>query len=186
MKRMCVVLVALFALSGCGRFSQNVDRAMDFRTRMLQADGCEFTAVITADYEQILHTFKMKCRTDSAGAVTFEVLSPESIAGITGYLGADTGKLTFDDHALLFSLQADGRYSPVSAPWIVMRAIRAGYIQGCEEDSGETVIYLNDTYYEDALELIVRLNAENELISAEIFSSGSRILSVGVENFEIM
>ena len=108
---------------------------MKLRSRILQASACVFRMDITADYEDQLHTFSMDCRMDSQGSVTFTVLKPDTIAGITGMLSGDGGGLTFEDTVLHFPMLADGRLSPVSAPWILMKTLRGGnMIAACEEE----------------------------------------------------
>ena len=70
----------------------------------------------------------MDCKADSSGNLTFTVVKPETISGITGTLSGDGGNLTFDDTALHFELMAENQLSPVSAPWILIKTLRNGYI----------------------------------------------------------
>jgi hypothetical protein len=84
----------------------------------------------------------MDCEADSQGSVSFRVVSPESISGITGSVDRDQGKLTFDDKALAFDLLADGQLSPVSAPWVMIHTLRGGYLSSCAE-SGDGMLLLN-------------------------------------------
>ena len=186
MKRILLIGLLVILLPGCAKSSALIDRVMLFRAELLQSDGCTFTADVTADYSQHIFTFKMRCKSDKDGSVTFEVISPESIAGITGILDADGGKLTFDDHALLFSVLADGRLSPVSAPWVMMRALRSGYIKGCSETRDSLSIHIDDSYHQDAMQVIIQSNSECRPTSAEIYYRGSRILTIVVEDFSIL
>lgn len=186
MKRMCVMLVLFVVLSGCENANKAMDRALSFRSSILQSNGCEFIATVTADYEDVVHTFKMLCSADGTGGIRFEVLAPESISGITGQLSAEGGKLLFDDNVLLFSLLADGRYSPLCAPWITLRAIRSGYIRGCGNSSDGIEMVLDDSYNDDALEVIVRLSDMLAPVSAEIYCKGNRILTMIIEEFKFL
>ena len=159
---------------------------MKLRSRILQASACVFRMDITADYEDQLHTFSMDCRMDSQGSVTFTVLKPDTIAGITGMLSGDGGGLTFEDTVLHFPMLADGRLSPVSAPWILMKTLRGGnMIAACEEEGG-ILLSIDDSYEEDPLRLDIRLNGAEIPETADILYDGRRILSVAVENFEIL
>ena len=88
---------------------------MSLRQRVLKADHLQFQAEITADYGDTLSVFTLDCQASSQGDVTFQVLAPESIAGIAGTIQAGKGALTFDGTALFFPLLADGQLSPVSA-----------------------------------------------------------------------
>jgi len=186
MKRVCSALLILFLLTGCGRTTDTTEKAMNLRSEILQGAGCEFLAEVTADYSQMLYKFKMRCKCDSSGNIDFEVLSPESISGITGKMDSDGGKLTFDDKALLFSTLADGRLSPVSGPWVMMRAIRAGYLTGCSEENGKLTIHIDDSYQEDALQVIVQTDEESKPVTAEIFYRNVRVLTILVEDFLIL
>ena len=186
MKRVSLIFLIFLFITGCKNSTDKMDQIMEFRTEILQAPSYTFTAEITADYAERLCTFKMRCEGDQTGCISFEIVSPESIAGITGMLSADEGKLTFDDHVLLFSLMADGRISPVSAPWVMMRALRSGYINGCGEEGGELLVHIDDTYEENALQVIIRVDSNDRPTSAEIFNMGSRILTILVEDFLIL
>ena len=93
---------------------------MSLRQRVLKADCLRFQSEITADYGDTLSVFTLDCQASSQGDVTFQVLAPESIAGIAGTIQAGKGALTFDGTALFFPLLADGQLSPVSAPWLFL------------------------------------------------------------------
>ena len=159
-----------------------MDSALVLRTQLLQAQRCEFRAKITADYADKTYTFAMSCRLDAHGNLFFTVLAPDSISGITGSVGDDGGKLTFDDQVLGFSLLAEERLSPVSGPWVMMRALRSGYIVSCSEGQ----IMLRDTYEEDAFGVEVWLGEDFLPATAQIYWQGCRILTIEVENFSIV
>ena len=186
MKRICLLVVLFLFLVGCKSSPDKMEKITSFRSELLHGTGCTFTAQITADYGQKVYTFKMYCQSDNSGKISFEVISPESIEGITGSLSAEGGNLTFDDHALLFSMLADGRLSPVSSPWIMMRALRSGYISGCCEEAGGLVVHIDDSYQENSLQLIIRTDLSNRPKSAEIYYRGNRILTLLVEEFSIL
>ena len=155
------------------------------RNKIANANGCAFTAVITADYSDVIYTFKMICKTDNTDDLTFEVIEPESIQGITGYISKENGKLTFDDKVLLFATIAEGRLTPVSAPWVFMNALLGGYISGCTTESEDMLVYISDSYAENALKLTVRI-AEGLPAYAEIFWNDQRVVTLVVEDFCIL
>lgn len=186
MRRILLIGLLILCLSGCKSSSYRIERIMEFRSQLLQGSGCSFTAEIIADYAQHLCTFKVKCKSDAAGKMSFEVISPESIAGITGTLGAEGGNLTFDDHALLFSMMADGKISPISAPWVMVKALRSGYIQGCGEEAGGLKVHIDDSYNENSLQLVILTDMNNVPDSVEIFHRGNRVLTLCVEDFVIL
>lgn len=171
-------------LSGCGRKDDALDKALAMRQR-LQGAACTFECTVTADYGEKIHVFSMRCAADLSGDMTFEVVSPESISGITGVISHDKGKLTFDDKALAFELLADGQFSPVSAPWILIRTLRGGYLTSCTETHYGMLLCIDDSYDSDPLRLDVRMDKDGNPISAEILWQGRRILSMEIENFQL-
>jgi len=185
MKRACAALLCLFILTGCSATPKEVERGMALRRELLSAQGCSFDAAITADYGDKLHTFTMSCRGDNQGNLTFAVTEPETIAGITGEISDEGGKLTFDDTALHFELMADEQVTPVSAPWILLKTLRSGYLTSACEEDGLLRLTIDDSYEDDALRLDIWLNGEDKPLRAEILYDERRILSLEVTNFEV-
>ena len=185
MKRFVPLLMVLLLLNGCSGTQKPIDKAMSFRSRLLQSNGCSFVAVVTADYFEKKQVFKLQCSCDAGGNVRFEVLEPTSIAGITGTIDGQGGKLTFDEHALLFSLMAESRISPVSGPWIMLQAMRSGYIRGCADTNDALTIHIDDTLGQDTLQLVLGINTE-KLVSADIFYHQRRILAIQIEDFTFL
>lgn len=185
MKRLSVLLTLILLLSGCGFGGNELDRAMHLRADLLASD-CMFRAVITADYGDTLHSFAMDCQLDTAGNLTFTVAAPEGLAGITGTISESGGKLTFDDTALAFPLLADGQFSPISGPWILMRTLRSGYITGCGMEDDLLRLSIDDSYDTDALRLDIWLDEKDHPLRGEILWKGRRILTVEVDGFEFL
>ena len=182
MKKWGLCLLILGMLSGCSDGSGELERGMELRNKLLKASVFSFDADITADYGDKLHQFSMACRTDEEGKVTFTVTQPESISGITGVIGETGGALTFDDQALSFELLTDEQLSPVSAPWILVRTLRSGYLRSaCQEEQG-LHLTLDDSYDEDALMVDIWLDGQDLPRRAEILYDGRRILTVLVKN----
>lgn len=185
MKRMAAVIAAMMLmLSGCGIAESEIDRAIALRTRLL-GSGCSFSADVKADYGDEVFLFSLSCCADADGGCTFTVDEPDSIAGITGRIAGEHGELTFDDIALAFSLMADDQVSPVSAPWILLKALRSGYLRAAGMDGELLRVGINDSYEEDAMQLDVWLDREDRPVRAEISYGGYTILSLAVDNFEI-
>ena len=182
MKRILAILLVLCTISGCTVQGSELDRAMALRTKLL-ARQVSFAARITADYGDALHSFSLTCQADAQGNVTFTVTEPESIRDITGTLSAGTGKLTFDDKAIAFDLLADGQLSPVSAPWIFIKALRSGYLTSCGKEGEHLRLAVDDSYADDALHLDIWLGSDDLPFRAEILWRGRRLLSMDVTNF---
>ncbi len=186
MKKCAVCIVLLLLLTGCSKTTDEIEIGMALRSKLLQASECSFLAKVTADYGDKIHTFSLNCQTNAKGDVTFTVLEPDTISGITGNLSGEGGALTFDDTALFFDLIADDQLSPISAPWILIKTLRSGYMtSSCREDE-RIRLSMDDSYEEDPLRLDIWLNPEHVPEHADILYDGKRILSVDVVNFEIL
>lgn len=186
MKKIVSVLLLCFLLTGCAGENQELERVMAFRADLLAGMGCSFDAVITADYQDALYTFNVTCRSDENGGVTFTVTEPETISGISGRITAEGGKLTFDDEVLAFELLADGQVTPVSAPWLLVKTLRGGYVTSCGTEEELLRASIDDSYQEDALRLDIWFDRDNKPQYAEILWADRRILSLEVKNFEIL
>ena len=173
-------------LCGCGNEKGNMETALQLRNQLLQCERCTFQADITADYGEQLHRFVADCHADSDGNIYFTVMEPETIAGITREIHASGGRLTFDDTALGFPLLADGMLSPVSAPWVVLKALRSGYMASCGATETGLRLTLHDSYDADALQVDVWTDTEAIPLFAEILWQGRRILSLKIDNFLIL
>lgn len=182
MKRIIAVLCLLVLLTGCAGNGDELDRAMALRAKLL-GQAVSFDADITADYGDQVYAFSMECRADSQGNLTFTVKQPETIAGITGSINATGGKLTFDGEALSLALMADDQVTPVSAPWVLMRTLRSGYLTSCGSEGGVLRVAIDDSYEEDALHLDIWLDENDLPARGEILWQGRRILSIVVKNF---
>lgn len=120
-----------------------------------------------------------------AGGVSFTVIKPESISGITGTLDGTDGALTFGETALHFPLLADNQLTPVSAPWVLLKTLRSGYIASAGTSGEYDRLSMDDSYADDALHLDVWLDKENTPVKAEILFRERKILSLDVKNFKI-
>ena len=184
MKKLSVLLIVLLFLGGCSGKQEELERAMTLRAKLL-ASECSFDAKITADYGDKLYVFAMACQGDSRGNLTFTVTESESIAGITGVISQDGGELTFDDTALAFPLMADEQLTPVSAPWILLKTLRGGYLTSANMEEELLHLTIDDSYEEDALQLDIWLDGQNLPVQSDILYDGRRILTVQVSNFAL-
>lgn len=185
MKRICVFLVLVCLFSGCRSQNRELERALALRQQML-ASQCRFDAEITADYGDKLYQFSVQCTVDAEGNLDFTVTSPESLSGIRGNISEAGGKLTFDETALYFPLLADQQLSPVSAPWILTKTLRSGYLTSAGAEGDLVRLSIDDSYQEDALNLDIWINGEDKPVQADILHNGTRILSVKVDEFHFL
>ena len=186
LKRCVGIVLLCVLLTGCAGQNQELDRVMTFRAALLAGSGCSFDASVTADYGDEVYTFSMACLGDGQGNLTFSVTEPETISGITGSISNDGGKLTFDDKALAFALLADGQVTPVSAPWLLVKTLRGGYVTSCTMEEDLLRVSIDDSYQEDALHLDIWFGQGDNPVRAEILWDDRRILSLEVKNFEIL
>lgn len=177
-------MLLVLLLAGCSETETRINRVLELRSTLLK-NSCTFTAEITADYGDKLFTFTLECAGDEEGNLTFSVAKPESISGITGTITGEGGFLTFDDAALQFDLLADGQVTPVSAPWLLLKTLRGGYLTAAGEDGDLLRVTIDDSYAEDALQLDIWLSSENLPVQGEILYDGCRILSMTIGNFQI-
>ena len=185
MKRILSLCILMVLLTGCSRSDQRIERCMGLRSRLL-AGGCSFTAEITADYGDKLHTFTLECTGDDQGDLGFTVVSPDSISGVTGEITGEYGAFTFDDEVLYFDLLADDTLSPVSAPWILLKTLRGGYLTSAGAEGDLLLLTIDDSYAEDALHLDIWLNEQDLPVRCEILYDGRRILSLDIRDFTFL
>ena len=186
MKRVLGLWVIVFLFSGCSGPDRNMTQVLQFRESLMQSEGCAFRAKIAADYGQQVYHFTVDCTSDKEGNLSFTLVEPESIAGISGEIRADGGRLLFDSTVLGFPLLADGNLAPVSGPWVFLCALRSGYITSCGNTEEGILVTVNDSYAEDALELNVWVNHQLAPLRGEILWKGRRVLSLELDNFEIL
>lgn len=185
MKKLLALMLALVILTGCTGKRDELDRCMALRADLLACEMCSFDVGLTADYGDAVQTFRLRCEGRSDGTLGFEVMEPESIAGITGRFSAGKGELTFDDVALQFPLLADDQVTPVSAPWILLKTLLGGYLTACTMEEDLLRVTIDDSYEDDALQLEIWLDPEDRPVQAEILYDGRRIITMTVESFQI-
>lgn len=183
MKKLAVFLCLAVFLSGCGGKNRELHKGMELRTKLLAAQAVSFDAEITADYGDAVHMFSMACESDELGNLTFSVTAPETVAGITGKIGSEGGALTFDGTALYFDMLPEGQISPISAPWILLKTLRSGYLTSAGKDRERTMLTIDDSYEDDALTLDIWLDDKDFPEEAEVLYKGRKILSLKVSNF---
>ena len=186
MKHMILLLCIVVLLSGCEKKTDAMDLALQFRQTILSSEACAFDAKITADYGNTCYEFCMNCVLQKDGSLIFTVNEPQSINGISGEIGEMGGQLKFDDVALAFPLLADEQLSPICGPWILMKTLRNGFITSAGIVDQKTRLIIEDSYQEDTLTTHIWLQEGMEPLWGEIYHNGYRILTIQLENFEIL
>ena len=183
--RLAVILCFAFLFSGCRKDPNALDSAVALRNKVLNGSGCSFQTTVTADYGEMIYIFTMDCKSDQNGDLTFCVVEPETIAGISGTVSGFGGTIIFDDKVLAFQTMADGQVTPVSAPWLFMKTLRSGYLRDASATDDGLQITIDDSYQENALQLRILTKGESPK-SGEIFWQGRRVLTLTVESFTFL
>lgn len=185
MRRILAILIlAALLLSGCGGAENALAPAIEFRAALVQAGGCSFTARVTADDGEAVAEFTLRCVSEDTGAVQFEVVAPETLAGITATVSADGGTITYDGMAMEFGLLANGNVIPVAAPALVLCCWRQEYLAAAGTDeAGYRATYEKDF---DEKRLVVDTWFENGIpIYAEVCYNSRRILKLELSDFKL-
>jgi hypothetical protein len=112
----------------------------------------------------------------------FTVCAPDEIEDIRGTVSGSGGTVEFEDVVLGYPLLAQGRLSPLAAPWVSVKALREGCIVAVGRE-GETLhLTIDDSYGENALTLDVWLK-EGQVEEAEIAWEGRRCVTMTVDDF---
>ena len=186
MKHVIAVILFAILLNGCDRSENPIDNALNLRNNILSSNGTNFSAFITADYQDAIYTFELACSEDKEGNLSFTVNAPKSIAGITGILTDDQYALTFDDKVLAFPPLSDGEISPVAAPYFFMKALRSGYVSGCESEGDGYCIYIDDSFLNNQMHIQVISDINMIPVRAEIICNNFRVLSLDISNFAFL
>lgn len=182
MRRIFVVLMmTCLILTGCSKNTNYMQQALDFRSQLLGADGCSFTADVTIEYPEKTFDFTMQCRF-SGNDAELCVISPDAISGINATFHGDAASLVFDDVSLEFGTLANGYVAPLAAPWILGSAWSGDYISAAGKDGDFCRITWLKGYNDE--ELSIDTWFENETpVYAEISHDGTRVLQVKITEF---
>ena len=186
MRKIVAVYVLIMLLCGCTLRDDSLTEALEFREKLATSSGCEFDACVTADYFDSVCSFSLSCSFQSNGDMSFIVLQPETIQGITGSICENNGYIDFADKVLAFPLMPDSQLSPASAPWIVLRALRNGYITACSTESDHYSLYIDDTYDQNPIRVMMKLTRDFRPEYAEIFCNSRRILAMEITGFQFL
>lgn len=186
MKLSLMLLLVISVLAGCGQSKSSLDQAALLRERILQCDTCEFDGEITVDYGDEVYAFTLHCYMTNDGDVNFSVVSPEVISGIKGVITSESGTITFDDTVLAFEMIVDELVTPIAAPWIMLHALRGGYIQCSSSVDHGFYLQINDSYRGTAVKNEIWLNEAYIPTRCEMLWNGRRLLSMNITNFTIV
>lgn len=186
MKRLMAIWMVMFLLTGCSENPKEIERAMELREKILSSKGCGFQVSVLADYPDMTFRFQMRCQSDSEGNLEFQVVKPDSIGGICGNISASEGVISFDETVLAFPLLTEEELTPISAPWVMLNALRGGYIVSGNYENDLLRLTLNDSYESEALQVDIWMDNMGKPVYAEIFWKERRVLSIEVDAFDFL
>ena len=166
---------------GCSGADPLMEEALALRSRCL-AGAVSFEAEIRADYITNIESFTLDCTFDEAGQMSFAVTEPDDIAGIRGTVTGTEGTVVYDDVVLGYPLLAQGRLSPLAAPWVLVKALREGCIIAVGREGEVLHLTIDDSYADNALTVDIWLE-EGRVEEAEIAWEGRRCVTMTVEDF---
>lgn len=172
-------------MTGCGsRGAETAQKALDFRTGLLQAGGCSFTAELQADFGDRVYCFSAACDYGAEDGARITILEPEEIAGIQAAVSADGVTVTFDTVELDFGQMANGTVSPVAAAWLLGHCWTGAYVDRTGPDGDlERITYL-DGYRDQELTVDTWLDGITP-VHAEITYDGVRCLTLDLTDFQM-
>ena len=180
MKRYLPLLLVFFL--GCSGPDPAMEVALELRSRCLGAGQITFEAEICADYITSIEQFTLECAFDGTDTMTFTVAEPEEISGIRGTVSGTEGTVGYDDTVLGFPMLAEGRLSPLAAPWVLVKALREGCIIAVGREGEMLHLTVDDSYADNALTLDIWLE-DGKVEAAEIAWEGRRCVTMTVEDF---
>jgi len=182
-RKSTVIFLLMSLLSGCGKQERATEKALAFRTNLMQSQGCSYIADIMADYGERVYEFTVQVES-TLDETKILVLSPDEISDISATITEHETCIEFDDAELDFGKMANGYISPVSAPWLLARCWIGEYISSSGADGEmEKVTYLKG-YDEEELTVNTWLNAEGIPIQAEILFENRRCLAIAIRDFQ--
>ncbi len=185
MKRIFLVFLTAVLLTGCAGENSDMEQALEFRSLCLGAKQLEFEARVCADYSDHMERFTLDCMADDRGTVSFCVKEPEVISEVSGHVSGKEGALNFEDEMIAFPLMADETLSPVSAPWLMVHALREGAITACAREEDCLHLSIDADYGDEAYQAEIWVR-DRTVQASEISWQGRRLLSMEISQFTFM
>lgn len=185
-KKVVCCVIMLLTLTGCGgKNREPAQKALDLRTALLDAGGCEFTADVEADFGDRVYSFSVFCNYTAGEKAVISVTKPEEIAGITATVSDSGAKVDFDGIALDFGTLAGGRTSAMEAPWLLGKCWSGAYISSAGADGELQRITYLEGYGEGELTVDTWLDSAGSPVRGEIAYDGVRCLTLDISQFQL-
>lgn len=177
-----LMMLPLLLLAGCGKPESHVQKALDFRTALLEAGGCAFDADVQVNYGETLAVFSAHCEASLAGGTDLTLTAPETLCGIAAHVDAGGAKIVYDDAELGFSTLAGGNLAPAAVPWILTDCWAGGYIAWTGMEQTQLRVTYLSGYDDRELQADVWFDGLTPC-RAELSYEGQKLISAGLSNF---
>lgn len=186
MNRLISLLLVVIVLTGCSANTNGINDVVTLRNNLQNSSGCSFDVSVTTDYGDSLSSFALSCNYDKQQNLEITVLKPETISNIKCKISGEKGQLTFDEEVVVFEMIADGQITPISTPWLLMKALSGAYINATANEKEGMLVRLDDSFNGTLYSVDLWLDENDVPKLAEIIWEGKRIVSMTISNFKIL
>lgn len=178
------MLLLCLLLSACSRTENRMQEALNFRTQLLAASQCSFTAELTAQGEQEVFSCTLDCVLRPDGSARVTVLEPEEIAGISAEVSQEGTRVIFD------GLELDcgdlrGSVTPLGAPGLLQAAWTGGYIAAAGREEERTLVRCLLGSGREERQVETWLDGDGTPVLCEIVEDGQLVLSCVLRDWSL-
>ena len=182
--RTAVPMMLLLLLCACGAANTGAQTPIRLRTALNESGGCSFQLNLTADYGEYIRTFALACQGDVGGKTRLTVMEPELAHGITATVQGEDAQVSYEDTILAVEDFASRRISPMSAPFLLLRAWSEGYIQSTGMDGNLEQVHYLLGYGAQELEIVTWF-ADSLPLRAEVSDGTGVLISCEITDFNL-
>jgi len=134
MKKTAAAVFLCIILCGCA--ADAVSEFEELRAEVQSAESIEIIAELRSELEDESFTFELQCTSDSEETAV-EILSPESIAGISAHIKSGETALCYDGAMLDVGSLSENGLSPMTALPVLINAVKSAYISSLAKSGDE-------------------------------------------------
>ena len=181
-----MLLACLLLFSSCKGSGGELQEALDFRTALLDATSCGFTAEVTADYGQRVYEFSLDCTYhQQENTAELEVIAPETISGIKASVDGEDASVSFEDTVLSFGTMAGGHVAPLQLPQLLGDAWVYGYLETVSKsDDGQLATYRTG-YGDNELLIYTYFDSDMKPTRAEVYYDDQCVLRAKLSDYSV-
>lgn len=182
-RKVFAIFLVLLSLSGCAKEDKYEQKALNFRTEMMEQQSCDFTADINASFSNKEYEFTVQVQYAPEETIV-TVISPEAIAGISASVSNSGAELCYDGAELMLGQLADGQVSPMSVPWLLAQCWLGEYISAYGADGELSRITYLKGYADEELTVDTWFDDNDVPVYAEVTYGSDRYISVKIRDFQ--